>query len=106
VRAAACAIAEKFPGSCTEAKTAPVNIELDHKPCTTSCSTRSFMRRSSRWPSTGQAAGAAAPVNMHPWKTEVQHIDFQRISADQKITSSAAALRERREFAGDQGAGG
>lgn len=24
-------------------------------------------------------------VNMHPWKKEVQHIDFQRVSADEKI---------------------
>jgi len=24
-------------------------------------------------------------LNMHPWKSEVQHIDFQRVSADQKI---------------------
>jgi large subunit ribosomal protein L25 len=24
-------------------------------------------------------------VNMHPWKSEVQHIDFQRVSADEKI---------------------
>ncbi len=24
-------------------------------------------------------------VNMHPWKMQVQHIDFQRVSADQKI---------------------
>ena len=24
-------------------------------------------------------------VNMHPWKLQVQHIDFQRVSADQKI---------------------
>jgi large subunit ribosomal protein L25 len=24
-------------------------------------------------------------VNMHPWKAEVQHIDFQRVAADQKI---------------------
>ena len=24
-------------------------------------------------------------VNMHPWKPQVQHIDFQRVSADQKI---------------------
>ncbi len=24
-------------------------------------------------------------VNMHPWKPQVQHIDFQRVSADEKI---------------------
>ena len=24
-------------------------------------------------------------VNMHPWKQQVQHIDFQRVSADEKI---------------------
>ena len=24
-------------------------------------------------------------VNMHPWKRQVQHIDFQRVSADEKI---------------------
>jgi len=24
-------------------------------------------------------------VNMHPWKLQVQHIDFQRVSADEKI---------------------
>ena len=24
-------------------------------------------------------------VNMHPWKAQVQHIDFQRVAADQKI---------------------
>jgi large subunit ribosomal protein L25 len=24
-------------------------------------------------------------VNMHPWKMQVQHIDFQRVSADEKI---------------------
>jgi len=30
-------------------------------------------------------AGAPARVNMHPWKRQVQHIDFQRVSADEKI---------------------
>ena len=24
-------------------------------------------------------------VNMHPWKAQVQHVDFQRVRADQKI---------------------
>lgn len=24
--------------------------------------------------------------NMHPWRREVQHVDFQRVAADQKIT--------------------
>ncbi len=76
----------KVPGIVYGGAEGPVNIELDHKDL--------FQRlRNEKFHAsilTLDLAGARQQVllravNMHPFKLEVQHVDFQRVSKDRKI---------------------
>jgi large subunit ribosomal protein L25 len=63
-----------------------VNIELDHKDLYLNLKSEKFHASIL----TLDVGGAKEQVllravNMHPWKPQVQHIDFQRVSKDRKI---------------------
>jgi len=76
----------KVPGILYGGKKPAVNIELDHKDLY-------FQLRNEKFHASIlmlDIAGAKEQVllravNMHPYKLEVQHIDFQRVSKDKKI---------------------
>ena len=76
----------KVPGIVYGGDQGPVNIELDHKDLY-------FHLRNEKFHAsilTLDVAGSKEPVllravNMHPFKPQVQHIDFQRVSRDKKI---------------------
>jgi len=64
----------------------PVNLELNHKELLQNLSNEKFHASIL----TLKVDGAAESVllrafNMHPWKAQVQHVDFQRVSKDKKI---------------------
>ncbi len=64
----------------------PVNIELDHKDLFQNLRNEKFHASIL----TLEVAGAKQEVllravNMHPFKLQVQHVDFQRVSKDKKI---------------------
>jgi large subunit ribosomal protein L25 len=76
----------KVPGILYGGKTEPVNIELDHKALYYQLLDEKFHASILTLALDGAKQQVLLrAVNMHPWKTEVQHIDFQRISADEKI---------------------
>jgi large subunit ribosomal protein L25 len=76
----------RVPGILYGGEHAPVNIELDHKDLY-------FNLRNERFHAsilTLDVAGTKEQVllravNMHPFKPQVQHIDFQRVQKDKKI---------------------
>jgi len=64
----------------------PVNLELNHKELLQNLSNEKFHASIL----TLKVDGAAESVllrafNMHPWKAQVQHVDFQRVTKDKKI---------------------
>jgi len=76
----------KVPGIVYGGADGPVNIELDHKALAQHLRDEKFHASIL----TLDLAGAKQPVllravNMHPFKLEVQHVDFQRVSKDRKI---------------------
>ena len=79
-------IAGKVPGILYGGDQAPVNIELDHKDLF-------FNLKNERFHAsilTLELAGTKEQVllravNMHPFKLQVQHVDFQRVVKDKKI---------------------
>ncbi len=76
----------KVPGIVYGGAEAPVNIELDHKALAQQLRDEKFHASIL----TLDLAGAKQQVllravNMHPFKLEVQHVDFQRVSKDRKI---------------------
>jgi len=78
--------AGKVPGIVYGGDTQPVNIELDHKDLLKKLHTEAFHASIL----TLKLEGGAEQVllrtfNMHPFKAEVQHVDFQRVSKDRKI---------------------
>ncbi|HZF20634.1 MAG TPA: 50S ribosomal protein L25/general stress protein Ctc [Burkholderiales bacterium] len=78
--------AGKVPGILYGGRDAPVNLELDQNDLFHQLRDEKFHASIL----TLSLDGAKQQVllralNMHPWKSEVQHIDFQRVSADQKI---------------------
>jgi len=76
----------KVPGILYGGKTEPVNIELDHNDLYHQLLDEKFHASILTLALDGAKQQVLLrAVNMHPWKTEVQHIDFQRVSADQKI---------------------
>jgi large subunit ribosomal protein L25 len=95
--------AGKVPGILYGGKAEPVNIELDQNSLYHQLRDEKFHASILTLSLDGSKQEVLLrAVNMHPWKTEVQHID-QRVSADQKIhircrcTSSAPipAIRSR-----------
>jgi large subunit ribosomal protein L25 len=76
----------KVPGILYGGKSAPVNIELDHNALYHHLRNEKFHASILTLALDGEKQQVLLrAVNMHPWKSEVQHIDFQRVSADQKI---------------------
>ncbi len=76
----------KVPGIVYGGNDGPVNIELDHKALFQHLRDEKFHASIL----TLDLAGAKLPVllravNMHPFKLQVQHVDFQRVSKDRKI---------------------
>jgi large subunit ribosomal protein L25 len=76
----------KVPGILYGGKTPPVNLELDHKSLYYQLLDEKFHASILTLALDGAKQQVLLrAVNMHPWKAEVQHIDFQRVSADEKI---------------------
>jgi large subunit ribosomal protein L25 len=78
--------AGKVPGIVYGGDTQPVKIELDHRDLLKKLHTEAFHASIL----TLKLEGGAEQVllrnfNMHPFKAEVQHVDFQRVSKDRKI---------------------
>ena len=76
----------KVPGIVYGGDGGAVNIELDHKDLMLKLKTEAFHASIL----TLDLEGAKQPVllrsfNMHPFKAQVQHVDFQRVSKDRKI---------------------
>jgi len=79
-------LAEKVPGIVYGGKKPAVTIEIDHNALFHQLRDEKFHASIL----TLKLDNAPEPVllravNMHPWKRQVQHIDFQRVSADEKI---------------------
>jgi large subunit ribosomal protein L25 len=78
--------AGKVPGIVYGGKTEPVNIELDQNSLFHQLRDEKFHASILTLSLDGAKQQVLLrAVNMHPWKAEVQHIDFQRVSADHKI---------------------
>jgi large subunit ribosomal protein L25 len=76
----------KVPGILYGGKTEPVNLEFDHNALYHQLRDEKFHASILTLALDGAKQQVLLrAVNMHPWKTEVQHIDFQRVSADEKI---------------------
>ncbi|MGQ0510548.1 MAG: 50S ribosomal protein L25/general stress protein Ctc [Betaproteobacteria bacterium] len=78
--------AGRVPGIVYGGNSGPVNIELDHKELLHKLTLEAFHASILSL----DVEGAKEQVllrafNMHPYKGRVQHIDFQRVSADKKI---------------------
>ncbi|HSD53008.1 MAG TPA: 50S ribosomal protein L25/general stress protein Ctc [Burkholderiales bacterium] len=78
--------AGRVPGILYGGKDAPVNIELDHSELFQAARKEAFHASVITLKLDGQAQPVLLrAMNMHPWKLEVQHVDFQRVLADRKI---------------------
>jgi len=76
----------RVPGIVYGGEQPPVNIELDHRDLLLSLRNEKFHASIL----TLELGGAKQQVllralNMHPFKAQVQHVDFQRVSKDRKI---------------------
>ena len=78
--------AGKVPGILYGGKAEPVNIELDQNALFHQLRDEKFHASILTLALDGAKTQVLLrAVNMHPWKAEVQHIDFQRVAADKKI---------------------
>ncbi len=79
--------AGKVPGIVYGSSDAPVNIELDHNDLFHSLRKEAFHSSILDLEIDGNAASNVLlrDVQMHPFKQQVLHIDFQRVAANQKI---------------------
>jgi len=78
--------AHKVPGIVYGGKEAPAMIELDHNDLFHALREEAFHASILTLNLDGKKSQVLLRTfNMHPWKQQVQHIDFQRVSADQKI---------------------
>jgi large subunit ribosomal protein L25 len=78
--------AGRVPGILYGGKEGPVTIELDHKELFQAARKEAFQSSVITLKLDGQPQSVLLrAMNMHPWKLEVQHVDFQRVLADQKI---------------------
>jgi large subunit ribosomal protein L25 len=76
----------KVPGILYGGKKTAVNIELDHNPLYHQLRSEKFHASVLTLSLDGAKEQVLLrAVNMHPFKIEVQHVDFQRVSADEKI---------------------
>jgi large subunit ribosomal protein L25 len=78
--------AGRVPGVLYGGKEAPVNIEFDHNHLFQAARKEAFHASIISLVLDGQKLEVLLrAMNMHPFKLEVQHVDFQRVLADQKI---------------------
>ena len=78
--------AGKVPGILYGGKSEPVNLELDQNALFHQLRDEKFHASILTLALDGAKQQVLLrAVNMHPWKAEVQHIDFQRVAADEKI---------------------
>jgi large subunit ribosomal protein L25 len=78
--------AGRVPGVLYGGKDPAVNIELDHNELFQAARKEAFHASIITLKLDGQPQQVLLrAMNMHPWKLEVQHVDFQRVLADQKI---------------------
>lgn len=76
----------KVPGIVYGGDRAPVNIELDHKEILQNLMREAFHASILTLKLEGQNEQVLLRAfNMHPFKSRVQHVDFQRVSKDKKI---------------------
>ena len=76
----------KVPGIVYGGTDGPVNIEIDHKDLFQSLRNEKFHASILTLKLNGSAEQVLLrAVNMHPFKLQVQHVDFQRVSKDKKI---------------------
>jgi len=76
----------KVPGVLYGGKKPAVNIELDHNPLYHHLRNEKFHASVLTLALDGTKEQVLLrAVNMHPFKMEVQHVDFQRVAADEKI---------------------
>ena len=76
----------KVPGIVYGGAEGPVNIELDHKDLFQSLRNEKFHASILTLDLAGSKQQVLLrAVNMHPFKLQVQHVDFQRVSKDRKI---------------------
>lgn len=78
--------AGRVPGILYGGVEAPTNIELDHNELYQQARKEAFHASIITLNLDGQRQQVLLrAINMHPYKLQVQHIDFQRVRADQKI---------------------
>jgi large subunit ribosomal protein L25 len=78
--------AGRVPGIVYGGITEPTNIDLDHKDLAQNLSREAFHASILTLDLDGKKEQVLLrSFNMHPFKLQVQHIDFQRVSADRKI---------------------
>ena len=76
----------KVPGIVYGGTEGPVNIELDHKALFQNLRNEKFHASILTLQLNGSSHQVLLrAVNMHPFKLQVQHVDFQRVSKDKKI---------------------
>ncbi len=76
----------RVPGIVYGGAEGPVNIELDHKDLFQNLRNEKFHASILSLKLDGSAQQVLLrAVNMHPFKLQVQHVDFQRVSKDKKI---------------------
>ena len=76
----------KVPGILYGGKKPALNIELDHNPLYHQLRNEKFHASVLTLALDGAKEQVLLrAVNMHPFKLQVQHVDFQRVSADEKI---------------------
>jgi len=79
-------LAEKVPGIVYGGKKPSVTIEIEHNGLFHQLRSEKFHASILTLKLDGASEQVLLrAVNMHPWKLQVQHIDFQRVSADEKI---------------------
>src|SRR5436190_16988289 len=76
----------RVPGIVYGGDQGPVNIELDHKDLFLNLRNEKFHASILSLALDGSKQQVLLrAVNMHPFKAQVQHVDFQRVSKDKKI---------------------
>ena len=78
--------AGRVPGIVYGGKDAPVNIDIDHNELFQAARKEAFHASILTLTVDGQKQEVLLrALNMHPFRLEVQHVDFQRVLADKKI---------------------
>lgn len=78
--------AGRVPGIVYGGKDAPVNIDLDHRELFQAARKEAFHASVITLALDGQKQQVLLrAMNMHPFRLEVQHVDFQRVLADKRI---------------------